>query len=86
MGLKELTADQLKAMQDVIALFEFYGVSEAQIRELPQLFKDIATIKDILNTIIVQRENDRKTKEANKIPSSQELHEVFKASEDLRDE
>lgn len=52
MGIKDLTTKELKQMKAVLKLFEFYGLSEADIKLLPKVladYKNIASQEDLQN-------------------------------------
>lgn len=51
MALKSLTPKKLKRMQAQLELFEFYGISEEDVRNLPNLIKQNVELKEHVDTL-----------------------------------
>lgn len=51
MDLKSLTPRKLRRMKAQIDVFEFYGLSEEDIRNLPNIIKENAELKTRVNTL-----------------------------------
>lgn len=83
MGLKELTPESLENAQKVLALFEFYGITEDMIKSLPAIIALVNEHEEYIKSFLVSKENEKKEK------SKKDFDDIirgFAPDEDLKDE
>lgn len=51
MGLKDISTEDLESIHKAIKLFEFYGVTEEMIKEIPTIFATVYELKQEVNRL-----------------------------------
>ena len=63
MVIKDLSKKDLKRYQDLLKLFEFFGITESDIASIPTLKAQIKQLQEEVETLKIEKLNAKKKKE-----------------------